>query len=245
MEGMKEERKQAFISNLKAAGGIICVACDSTGINRSTYYRWRDSDKDFSEAVDEVMEAQVDYVESKLMELINAHDTTATIFYLKTKGKNRGWSEKQQPIVSINTDSQQSTALPALPVTDKEKSGKMRLTKRVKNKKDYIVKLLKQQGKYTAELSMQVTITAQLLVRTEILAEEVLAEEHEAVSIEISREGNERKTISPKEKLYLDFAQQSQKALRALGMNTDAKDRKADTDTLNEFLNEFRDEESK
>lgn len=235
---MKEDRKEMFIDNLKASGGIICIACESTGINRSTYYRWRESDKEFADAVDEVMEAQVDFVESKLMELINAHDTTATIFYLKTKGKKRGWTEKQQPIVAINAEPQPDTSLPSLPAPE-TKAAKLTIPKRIKNKKNYIVRLLKQQGKYTAELSMQVTITAQLLVRTEILAEEVLAEEHEAVNVEISREGNERKTISPKEKLYLDFAQQSQKALRALGMNTDAKERKADNDTFNEFLKEF------
>jgi len=189
---MKEDRKEMFIDNLKASGGIICVACESTGINRSTYYRWRESDKEFADAVDEVMDAQVDFVESKLMELINAHDTTATIFYLKTKGKKRGWTEKQQPIVAINTDVQPDTSLPALPAPEAAKASKVKITKRIKNKKDYIVKLLKEQGKYTAELSMQVTITAQLLVRTEILAEEVLAEEHEAVNVEISREGNER-----------------------------------------------------
>lgn len=241
---MKEDRKQIFIENLKASGGIICLACENTGINRSTYYRWLESDKDFSDAVDEVMDAQVDFVESKLMELINAHDTTATIFYLKTKGKKRGWTEKQQPIVAINTDAQPDTSLPVLPAPEEAKAAKITITKRIKNKKDYIVRLLKQQGKYTAELSMQVTITAQLLVRTEILAEEVLAEEHEAVNVEISREGNERKTISPKEKLYLDFVQQSQKALRALGMNTDAKERKTDNDTFNEFLKEFSEDES-
>ncbi len=240
---MKEDRKAMFINNLRASGGIICVACESTGINRSTYYRWRESDKDFADMVDEVMDAQVDFVESKLMELINAHDTTATIFYLKTKGKKRGWTERQQPIVAINAEPQPDTSLPALPAPERVKVGKVTITKRIKNKKDYIVRLLKQQGKYTAELSMQVTITAQLLVRTEILAEEVLAEEHEAVNVEISREGNERKTISPKEKLYLDFVQQSQKALRALGMNTDAKERKTDNDTFNEFLKEFSEDE--
>lgn len=242
---MKEDRKRMFIDNLKNSGGIICLACENTGINRSTYYRWREADAEFAEAVDEVMEAQIDFVESKLMELVNAHDTTATIFYLKTKGKKRGWTEKQQPIVAINAEPQPDLSLPTLPAPEEiAKVAKVTVTKRIKNKKDYIVKLLKQQGKYTAELSMQVTITAQLLVRTEILAEEVLAEEHQAVSVEISREGNERKTISPKEKLYLDFVQQSQKALRALGMNTDAKERKTDNDTFNEFLKDFSEDES-
>lgn len=50
---MKGDRKQIFIENLKASGGIICVACESTGINRSTYYRWRETDSDFAEKVDE------------------------------------------------------------------------------------------------------------------------------------------------------------------------------------------------
>lgn len=236
---MKDDRKEQFLERLKEAGGIIYVACHNANINRSTFYRWRDTDPDFAEKVEEVMEAQVDFVESKLMELINAHDTAATIFYLKTKGKKRGWTEKQPPLVAISTEPQPETAQTTLPSPDEEGKQKVKVTNRIKSKKNYIVKLLKQQGKYTAELSMQVNITAQLLVRTEILAEEVLAEEHHAVNVEYSREGNERKTISPKEKLYLDFVQQSQKALRALGMNTDAKERKTDNDSFTEFLRDF------
>ena len=113
---------------------------------------------------------------------------------------------------------------------------------KVESKKRYLVKLLKEQGKYTAELSIQATVTAQLLVRTEILAEEILAEGHEAINVELSREGNERKSISPKEKLYLDFVEKSQKALRALGMNTDSKDRKTDGDDFKKFMEDFSDD---
>jgi hypothetical protein len=105
----------------------------------------------------------------------------------------------------------------------------------VKNKKDYIVKLLKAQGKYTAELTYQVEITARLLVRADMLYDEILSEGHKAVNIEYSREGNERATINPKEKLYLDVSEKAQKALRALGMNTESKERKADNDNFNEF----------
>jgi hypothetical protein len=233
---MKDHLKETFIINLKKAGAIVSQACEATGISRSTFYRWKDDDPEFSTAVDEVFDMQIDFVESKLMGLINGGDTTATIFYLKTRGKKRGWNEKQQPVVEINTEPQQPEF--ALPVIDAE-SGKQMVAKRVKSKKAYLVKLLKEQGKYTAELSMQAQITAQLLVRTEILSEEILSDEHEAVSVEISREGNERRTVSPKEKLYLDFVQQSQKALKALGMNTDSKERKSDNDTFGEFLKEF------
>ena len=84
------EKRELFLNTLKAAGGVICVACEATGISRSTYYVWYNTDPEFRERVEEVMEAQIDYVESKLMNLINAGDTTATIFYLKTKGRRRG-----------------------------------------------------------------------------------------------------------------------------------------------------------
>lgn len=90
---------------------------------------------------------------------------------------------------------------------------------------------------------MQVNIAAQLLVRTDMLADEIFNEGHRAVNVEISREGNERESISPKEKLYLDLVQQSQRALRALGMNTDAKERKTDNDGFSEFMKEFREGE--
>lgn len=70
-----EDKKIRFLDNLKAAGGIIYVACENTGINRSTYYKWRKEDPEFATAADEVQEAQIDFVESKLMGLINAGDT--------------------------------------------------------------------------------------------------------------------------------------------------------------------------
>lgn len=237
---MKDSRKEAFIENLKAAGGIIYVACENTGINRSTYYRWRESDTDFQEAVDEVLEAQIDFVESKLMGLINAGDTTATIFYLKTKGKKRGYSEKLQ--LQPTAAEPQPDVSRILPVEPVDEGTKKKFTKRIKNKKDSIVKILKQQGKYTAELSIQAKIAAQLIVRTEVLADEIFDGKHKAINIEYSREGNERESVSPKEKLYLDLLQQSQKALRALGMNTDSRERKNDSDAFNEFMKEFKED---
>lgn len=229
------EKRDLFIENLKAAGGVICVACEATGISRSTYYVWYNQDPTFRERVEEVMEAQIDYVESKLMNLINSGDTTATIFYLKTKGRKRGWSDKiqqQQPELP-------TVIVPALPSSGQDSAD---IKKRIKNKKDYIVKLLKAQNKYTGELSVQVTIAAQLLVRTDMLAAEIFADDHNPVNVEISREGNERESISPKEKLYMELLQQSQKALRALGMNTDSRERKTDNDAFDEFIKDFKED---
>lgn len=228
--------KERFLENLKNAGGIIYVACENTGISRSKYYGWLKNDPSFAERCDEVKEAQIDYVESKLMGLINASDTTATIYYLKTKGRKRGWSEKQPQ----QTQEEVQQPVAALPNPD---DGKVKLASRIKNKKDYIVKLLKNQGKYTAELTYQVDITAQLLVRADILADEIFDKNHTPVNVELSREGNERESISPKERLYLEVLRQSQKALTALGMNTDSKQKiENGDDSLQDFMDAFKDD---
>lgn len=224
---MKEAEKKGFLDAYRSAGGVIKRACEALGIDESTFYYWRRNDKDFAAAFEE---ARIDYVEGRLMERISAGDTTAMIYFLKTKGRHRGWSEKlPQPVAPKVT-------------TEEAEATKLTIKRRISGKKTYIIKQLKAHGIYSGERSQQVSIAATLLVRTEMLAEEVLAESGEAMGVEISREGNERRVISPKEKLYLDYVQQTQKALRALGMNADAKEQKAEADTLNEFLKSIGEE---
>lgn len=230
-----EANKEEFIRALNASYGIIVTACEATGIGRSTYYRWYNVDQEFREKVDEVTETQVDFVESKLIQAISAGDTTATIFYLKTKGKKRGYNEKAQP--KAPDPLQPATTLP--PPEPTEEDAK-RIATKVKSKKAYIIKLLKKQGKYTAELTYQVDITAKLLVRADILGDEIMADGHRVVNVEYSREGNERKTVDPKEKLYIELLEKGQKALRALGMNTESKERKTDNDDFNDFMSAMK-----
>ena len=128
-----EDRKQRFIENLKATSGIICLACANTGINRSTYYRWKEADAEFREQVEEVMEAQVDFVESKLLSAIKGGDTTAIIFYLKTKGRSRGYSEKIPP-VPPKVEARPDVSLQALPGPEHDGTT---MARRIRNKKKY------------------------------------------------------------------------------------------------------------
>lgn len=229
-------KKAKFLKELAKAYGIIAPACVAVGISRNTYYRWYHSDNEFREKADEIAETQVDFVESKLMQMIESNDASSVIFYLKTKGKKRGYSDKAQQSVVEPLPS--DTSLPPHEGEDLSCGvAKIRrmIDRKIKNKKDYIVKLLKAQGKYTAELTYQVEITARLLVRADMLNDEILSEGHKAVNIEYSREGNERATINPKERLYLEVLEKVQKALRALGMNTESKERKTDNDNFNDF----------
>lgn len=82
--------------------GIVSSACSAVGVDRSTYYDWVKKDPEFAEAVEAINDRQLDYVESQLLRRIKEGDTTATIFYLKTKGKKRGYSEKLEVDARIN-----------------------------------------------------------------------------------------------------------------------------------------------
>lgn len=221
-----EDKKIKFLQNLSEVAGIIYLACEKSGITRSTYYRWYNSDESFQRAVGDVMEAQIDFVESKLINLINAGETTATIFYLKTKGKNRGWTEKS-PIQATTQDNKN-----LLDNSEKSKN----IDRKINNKKRYIIKLLKDEGKYTPDMTYQVEIAAKLLVKADLLSDEIFSDVNTSVNIEYSREGHPRTTINPKEKLYLEVLRQGQKALTALGMNTDSKKANIGTDGFTDFI---------
>lgn len=227
-----ERRKEDFIKYLEQSCGIINAACKKAQIDRKTYYNWCDADEEFHQACFMALELQGDFVESKLLEKINDGDTTAIIFYCKTKLKNRGYSEKSpQPAKKTRTEDN----TPAVAWGTEYK-------KKLSAKITYITNLLKEEKKYSAELSCQVEITAELLVKMDIVRQKMLDEGYSPINVEISREGNSRNSVNPMERLYLDLSQSSQRALRALGMNTESRERAVVNDGFNDFLNSINQE---
>ena len=103
---MKKERtdrkKKKFIEALRDGRGIVTYACQKTGISRQTYYNWCQSDSEFKQLAEEVNDTTIDLVESKLLNAINEDNLTAIIFYLKTKGKKRGYVERTEHDVNTN-----------------------------------------------------------------------------------------------------------------------------------------------
>lgn len=81
---------QAMEKNL----GVVTTACTEIGIHRSMHYHWMQNDEKYYNAIKEIENVAIDFVESKLHACIKDMDTTAIIFFLKTKGKERGYSEK-------------------------------------------------------------------------------------------------------------------------------------------------------
>jgi len=89
-------KKAAVLQALEKTLGVVTTAVKQAGISRSTFYLWYNEDPEFRKAVDEIGEVALDYAESRLHKQIGDDNVSATIFYLKTKGKKRGYVERQE-----------------------------------------------------------------------------------------------------------------------------------------------------
>lgn len=89
-------QKRAMIEALEKSLGVVTTACKIVGIDRTLHYKWMKEDQEYADEVLSLSEMVLDFAESKLHNLISTGDTTATIFFLKTKGKKRGYIERQE-----------------------------------------------------------------------------------------------------------------------------------------------------
>ena len=90
-----EQHKKAIIEALEQSLGIATSACKKVGVGRTTFYGWLNDDEEFAKQVKDIENIALDFAESQLHKQIKSGNSTSTIFYLKTKGKQRGYVEKQ------------------------------------------------------------------------------------------------------------------------------------------------------
>lgn len=88
-------RQRAFIENLPLHGFNITRTCKKLSISRARFYEWRDNDPKFREQYEAVTEAQLDEWEECLHRNIKSGSEASVIFGLKTRGKGRGYVEKE------------------------------------------------------------------------------------------------------------------------------------------------------
>ena len=88
--------KKAMLAALEKSLGVVTTAANSVGITRKTHYDWLQKDKEYAAQVEALENMVLDFAESQLHKQINEGNTTATIFLLKTKGKKRGYVERQE-----------------------------------------------------------------------------------------------------------------------------------------------------
>lgn len=91
-----------MIEALEKSLGIVTTAAKTVGISRDTHYRWLKDDPEYKGKVDAIADMALDFAESSLHRQINKGETTATIFYLKTKGRNRGYIERHEMDVRVD-----------------------------------------------------------------------------------------------------------------------------------------------
>ena len=91
---MAKNREQ-FIEVFKKQDGNISKACKASKISRQTFYDWM-KDPEFKDQIEHVRESLIDFAESQLLRNISKGKTAEILFYLKTKGKKRGYIERSE-----------------------------------------------------------------------------------------------------------------------------------------------------
>lgn len=89
-------RKKAMYDALVKQLGIVSNAAKQAGIDRTTHYKWLREDENYKAWVEEIPDLTLDFAESALFLQIKEGNVPSIIFFLKTKGRERGYVEKQE-----------------------------------------------------------------------------------------------------------------------------------------------------
>jgi len=118
------QHKKAIIEALEQSLGIVTTACKKVGVGRTTFYGWLKDDEEFAKQVKDIENVALDFAETQLHQQIKDNVPTSTIFYLKTKGKKRGYIERME---TENTNKN----LDLSNLTDEELEARLKQAKRV------------------------------------------------------------------------------------------------------------------
>lgn len=87
---------------IEDSGGIISTIAERLGCEWHTAKKYIENNEELKSVYEAESESVIDLAESKLIENIQANDNTAILFYLKTKGKKRGYIERNETEISGN-----------------------------------------------------------------------------------------------------------------------------------------------
>lgn len=118
---LKLEAKKAFPQYLEESFGIVAEACRKADVSYHWYYENCGKDPEFKAACDEAKRigelSGGDVVENSLYKKIMEGDTTCTIFYAKTKLRQRGYGERIEHNTRIDFGSLNLKSLTAEQIT--------------------------------------------------------------------------------------------------------------------------------
>jgi len=85
-----------FLDILEKNAGMVQSTCKKINIDRQTYYNWLKNNEEFATRVEDIYEGLLDFGESQLFKLMKEGNPAAIFFFLKCKGKKRGYIETQK-----------------------------------------------------------------------------------------------------------------------------------------------------
>jgi ACT domain-containing protein len=91
-----ELHKKKLLEALERNLGIVTPACKEVGISRDRYYTYYNEDPEFKKKVDELTEFTLDFVETKLFQNIKEGSEKSILFYMKYKGRKRGYIDEMK-----------------------------------------------------------------------------------------------------------------------------------------------------
>ena len=96
------KKQKLFLDTFKKHATNISKACEVVGISRQTHYDWKLTNLTYKERIADIEESMIDFAESMLYKNMKAGKETSTLFFLKTRGKSRGYVEKQEIEMNAN-----------------------------------------------------------------------------------------------------------------------------------------------
>lgn len=97
------QTKNNIVNAMINTFGNVSEVCKQMNISRQTFYNYYNNDLEFKAQIDDIKNIALDFVESKLIGKIKDGDIVAILFYLKTQGKKRGYVERQETELTIQS----------------------------------------------------------------------------------------------------------------------------------------------
>lgn len=97
-----DAHKKAMLEALEKSLGVVTQAAKLAGISRMQHYEWMKEDENYKASVESISDIAIDFAESQLHKQIASGEVSSTIFFLKTKGKKRGYIERTETDVNLN-----------------------------------------------------------------------------------------------------------------------------------------------
>ena len=99
-----DKRKEFMLQALGKTLGLVTPACKELGVSRDTFYRWLREDPEFKKKVDEIDDIQGDFVEHQLFKKIKEGSERSILFYMKYKGRKRGYNDELNINANVNME---------------------------------------------------------------------------------------------------------------------------------------------